>query len=63
MRVEIQERSNAHLQQRMRRTVWSKGCTSWYQTATGRNTSNWPGHTFAFRLRTRAPKWDDYVVR
>jgi hypothetical protein len=47
----------------MQRTVGSKGCTSWYQTATGRNTNNWPGHTFAFRLRTRAPKWDDYVVR
>jgi cation diffusion facilitator CzcD-associated flavoprotein CzcO len=63
VRPEIQARSNADLQVRMKRTVWSKGCTSWYQTATGRNTNNWPGHTFAFRRRTRAPKWDDYVVR
>jgi cation diffusion facilitator CzcD-associated flavoprotein CzcO len=63
IRPEVQERSNADLQQRMKRTVWSKGCTSWYQTAAGRNTNNWPGYTFAFRLQTRVPKWDDYVAR
>jgi cation diffusion facilitator CzcD-associated flavoprotein CzcO len=63
VRPEVEARSNADLAQRMQRTVWAKGCNSWYQTAAGRNTNNWPGYTFAFRLRTRAPNWDDYVVR
>jgi cation diffusion facilitator CzcD-associated flavoprotein CzcO len=63
VRQEIQDRSNAGLQARLKRTVWAKGCTSWYQTAAGRNTNNWPGYTFAFSRKTRAPKWDEYVVR
>ena len=51
VRPEIQQRSNARLQPRLKRTVWAKGCTSWYQTAAGRNTNNWPGYTFAFGWR------------
>ena len=63
VRPERQDRFNARLRERLKRTVWAKGCTSWYQTAEGRNTNNWPGYTFEFRLKTRAPNWDDYVVR
>jgi cation diffusion facilitator CzcD-associated flavoprotein CzcO len=63
VRQEVQDRSNARLQARLKRTVWAKGCTSWYQTAAGRNTNNWPGYTFAFGWKTRAPRWDEYVVR
>ena len=63
VRPEIQQRSNARLQARLKRSVWAKGCTSWYQTAAGRNTNNWPGYTFAFDWKTRAPRWDEYVVR
>jgi cation diffusion facilitator CzcD-associated flavoprotein CzcO len=58
-----QAHSNESLVRRMKHTVWSEGCTSWYQTAEGRNTNNWPGYTFEFAWRTRAPRWDDYVVR
>ena len=63
VRPEIQQRSNARLQARLKRSVWAKGCTSWYQTAAGRNTNNWPGYTFVFDWKTRAPRWDEYVVR
>jgi cation diffusion facilitator CzcD-associated flavoprotein CzcO len=63
VKPDAQARSNETLARRMTRTVWSKGCTSWYQTAEGRNTNNWPGYTFEFAWRTRAPQWDDYVVR
>jgi cation diffusion facilitator CzcD-associated flavoprotein CzcO len=59
----IQDRFNAQIQRRLQKAVWAKGCTSWYLTATGRNTTNWPGYSFEFRLRARAPKWDDYIVR
>ena len=45
-------------------SVWTAGgCVSWYLDATGRNTANWPGYTFEFMWKTRAPKWDEYVVR
>lgn len=63
VKPEAQRRSNARLQKRLKRTVWAKGCASWYLTADGTNTNNWPGYTFGFAWRTRAPKWDDYVVR
>jgi cation diffusion facilitator CzcD-associated flavoprotein CzcO len=58
-----QERFNSQIQQRLRKTVWAKGCMTWYLTATGRNTQNWPGYTFQFKLLTRAPNWDDYAVQ
>jgi hypothetical protein len=53
VRSEIQEAFNTELQQRMRDTVWTSGCTSWYLDANGRNTTLWPGFTFEFRRRTR----------
>lgn len=49
----VQERFNRRLQARMRRTVWSTGCSSWYVDARGKNTTLWPGFTFAFRRLTR----------
>lgn len=63
VRKDVQDRFNAEVGRRLKRTVWAKGCNSWYLTATGKNTTNWPGYTFEFRLRTRAPRWDEYVVR
>jgi cation diffusion facilitator CzcD-associated flavoprotein CzcO len=60
---EVQARSAARVQRRMQRTIWVRGCTSWYLDGAGRNTVSWPGYTFEFAWRTRAPKWDDYVVR
>ena len=46
-------RYNARLQERLKGTVWSSGCMSWYLTRSGKNTTIWPGFTFEFRLRTR----------
>jgi len=62
VRVDVQRRFEAWLQHHLARTVWAKGCASWYLTAEGRNTANWPGYTFAFAWRTRRPRWGDYVV-
>ena len=59
----VQDRFNVKIQRRLQRTLWAKDCTSWYLTADGTNTANWPGYTLEFRLRTRAPKWDDYAVQ
>jgi cyclohexanone monooxygenase len=38
------------VQQRMQRTVWSRGgCSSWYLDSHGRNVTLWPRATFTFR--------------
>jgi cyclohexanone monooxygenase len=40
----------ADVQQRMQRTVWSRGgCSSWYLDSHGRNVTLWPRATFTFR--------------
>jgi cation diffusion facilitator CzcD-associated flavoprotein CzcO len=49
-RLDVQQRWNADLQRRMRRTVWNTGgCASWYLDEQGRNTTLWPRATFTFR--------------
>ena len=42
---------NEALDEQMKDTVWSTGCSSWYLDATGRNGTLWPDWTFAFRRR------------
>ena len=51
------------VQARTQRTVFSGGCTSWYLTADGRNTQNWPASTLTFRRRLRRLKLDDLVLQ
>ena len=63
VRREAQDRFNGEIQQRLKKTAWATGCSSWYLTAAGKNTTNWPGYTLEFGFRTRAPKWTDYVIR
>ena len=47
----------------MQRTVWSRGgCVSYYQTASGRNTTLWPGFTFALRTQLRKRASADYTL-
>ncbi len=48
-----QDAFNNAVQRRMRRTVWTSGCASWYLDAKGHNTTLWPGFTWEYRLRTR----------
>ena len=62
VRPDVQQRFNVRLQRRLNRTIWAKGCASWYLTPEGKNITNWPGYTFEFAWRTRKPRWDDYVV-
>jgi cation diffusion facilitator CzcD-associated flavoprotein CzcO len=60
VRENIQDDFNHELQRKMRKTVWQNGCESWYQTAEGKHTNNWPGFTFAYRQRTRHIDLRDY---
>jgi cation diffusion facilitator CzcD-associated flavoprotein CzcO len=54
VKVERARRYNERLQSRLAKSVWNTGgCASWYRTASGVNTTLWPGYTWEFRLRTR----------
>ncbi|MCD0448670.1 NAD(P)/FAD-dependent oxidoreductase [Actinocorallia sp. API 0066] len=55
VRRDVQDASVAEVQRRLRTSVWSSGCSSWYLTPDGRNVNNWPGFTFAYRRATRRP--------
>ena len=63
IRPEVERQFQSRTQQRLQKTVWAKGCSTWYQTATGKNTANWPGYTFEYRRKVRTPNWKHYVVR
>jgi cation diffusion facilitator CzcD-associated flavoprotein CzcO len=52
VRADAQVRYNSRLHRRLENTVWATGCTSWYRTRAGKNTTPWPGFTFEYRLRT-----------
>jgi cation diffusion facilitator CzcD-associated flavoprotein CzcO len=53
VRPEVQAQYNREVQDRLGATVWEAGCTSWYRTAGGKNTNNWPSYTIEYRRRTR----------
>ena len=61
LQPEVQARYNRQLQDDARGTIWAQGCQSWYLTADGKQTVNWPGFTFTYRYMTRKPTWSDYV--
>jgi cation diffusion facilitator CzcD-associated flavoprotein CzcO len=63
VRAEAQERWNAALQERLRRTVWNRGgCSSWYVDANGCNSVMWPGFTFRYRRRVNRFNPADYIL-
>ena len=53
VRPEVQDAFGSWVQTASRTSVWESGCHSWYTTASGRNTNNWPSHTFMYRYRVR----------
>ena len=54
VRADVETKYNDWLQTRLAKTVWNTGgCRSWYLTASGKNTTAWPGFTFEYRFRTR----------
>jgi cation diffusion facilitator CzcD-associated flavoprotein CzcO len=53
VRPEVQRAFNDWVRAASRTSVWESGCHSWYTTASGRNTNNWPVQTFLYRHRVR----------
>jgi cation diffusion facilitator CzcD-associated flavoprotein CzcO len=52
VRPDVEERYNREVQRRMKGTVWSTGCKSWYLDEQGNNPTLWPDWTWRFRRRT-----------
>lgn len=57
-----QQHFNNKVQQAIKSTVWSEGCSSWYQDAEGKHTINWPGFTFRYRHLTRQFNAKHYLL-
>ncbi len=54
VRADAQRAYNENVQERIKGTIWNTGgCQSWYIDENGKNTTLWPGFTFAFRRQTR----------
>jgi cation diffusion facilitator CzcD-associated flavoprotein CzcO len=52
LRAQVQNDSYAETQRKMKSTVWSSGCKSWYQNAEGQIDTLWPGFTWEYWLQT-----------
>jgi cation diffusion facilitator CzcD-associated flavoprotein CzcO len=63
VRPDVQERYNRDVQRRMKRTVWSTGCKSWYLDEQGNNPTLWPDWTWRFRRRTSRFDPAEYLLR
>lgn len=42
-------------------TIWASGCRSWYKTASGRVTNNWPRPATVYQRITRQPRPEAYI--
>jgi cation diffusion facilitator CzcD-associated flavoprotein CzcO len=62
VRPDRQRAYNEWLQQQLKSTAWNSGCRSWYLDRTGRNTTMYPGLTFAYRRRMARLDLGDYRV-
>ena len=59
VKPEVHERFVREMDERLAGSVWV-GCASWYVTAEGRVTNNWPGSQTEYKRRTRTVALTDY---
>jgi hypothetical protein len=62
VRQDVQDAQNRRLQRKMRGTVWSTGCKSWYLDKNGKNTTLWPWFTFDYFRSVDRIDLENYVV-
>jgi cation diffusion facilitator CzcD-associated flavoprotein CzcO len=60
VRADVEDRYDAETQARLTDGVWSK-CTSWYRTANGRVSTNWPGTSSQYRRRMKRFDANEFV--
>jgi cation diffusion facilitator CzcD-associated flavoprotein CzcO len=62
VRQAVHDAFQRELRERLGDSVWAT-CSSWYVTAEGRVTNQWPGTQTEYRRRTHAVALNDYEVR
>jgi cation diffusion facilitator CzcD-associated flavoprotein CzcO len=64
VRHDVNEEYNQHVQRYMERTVWTRGCRSWYKRGTvdGPVVAIYGGTTFHFIEALKNPRWEDYKI-
>ncbi len=62
VRRPVMDAYNRDLQAKVGRTAWGAGCDSWYKTAAGKVTNNWPNFTMRYWLATKRPRFAAYVT-
>ena len=62
-RADVTAKFNAHVQQWIKRTVWTQECRSWFKNnETGRVTALWPGTALHYREAILKPRYEDYEI-
>ena len=61
VKPEIENAFVEDVQNRMKRTVWQTGCSSWYIDDTGYNGLLWPDYTFLFRRACKNIKAQEFT--
>ncbi|TGL63419.1 flavin-containing monooxygenase [Leptospira sarikeiensis] len=56
------ETYNESLEEKFGKFVWDTGCTSWYINSSGKNTNNWPGHTYEYSRKTQKIDLSKYDI-
>jgi cation diffusion facilitator CzcD-associated flavoprotein CzcO len=64
VRHDANEEYNQHMQQYLRRTVWTRGCRSWYKRGTidGPVVAIYGGTSFHFMEAIKNPRWEDFHI-
>lgn len=63
VRRDVEREFNEWVDERSKRTAWETGCHSWYTTASGKNTNNWPSYVSHYRALVRHFDLLHYEVR
>jgi hypothetical protein len=62
-RVDVTAKFNAHVQEWVKRTVWTQSCRSWFKNnETGRITALWPGTALHYNAAILRPRYEDYDI-
>ncbi|KAH8897881.1 FAD/NAD(P)-binding domain-containing protein [Thozetella sp. PMI_491] len=65
VRDDVNEEYNEHMQQYLERTVWTRGCRSWYKRGTvdGPVVAIYGGTSFHFMEAITSPRWEDFHLK
>ncbi|KIA75798.1 hypothetical protein HK57_00412 [Aspergillus ustus] len=64
VRDDANEEYNQHIQKYLERTVWTRGCRSWYKrgTVVGPVVAIYGGTSFHFMEAIKNPRWEDFHI-